>query len=196
MIKSYIRLGTLCLIFISSINYTQEKMNPPILSKRVGIQISYWYEPSFKSGSVLGIDWEFLNKKGHGVGLTFPSLRFFVFPYNSFSLSFYTALSYRYVHPKNGFYTSLALGLGLDAQWLIVPLYNMNGDQIRDPGLVRLFALAQWDIGYDFAIRFAKPVRLFASFGWNGRYPTNLGINSHMFFQIGVNVKISDLVRK
>lgn len=195
-VKSYIRYSYLFIFFISSITYSQESLKSIFSSKRVGTQISYWYEPSFKSGTVLGIDWEFLNDKGHGLAITFPSLRLFIFPYNSFSLSLYSTLAYRYIHPKNGFYTSLALGLGLDTQWLIVPLYNVSGDQIKDPGFVRLFAVAQWDLGYDFTFRFNKAVRLFASFGWNGRYPTNLKINNHMFFQIGVNIKIADLVRR
>ncbi|MGL4394620.1 MAG: hypothetical protein ACRCS8_05290 [Brevinema sp.] len=201
MLKHSLKFLFLNLIFCTTISFAQDEFSlknkeVPDLTKRLGMQITYWYEPSFKSGTLLALDWEFMNSKGHGVAVTFPSIRLFVFPYNSFSLSFYASLAYRFVHPKNGFFTSLSMGLGLDTSWMIVPVYNWYGDEIKDPGFNRLFVVAQWDFGYDFEIKFNKPVRLFGTFGWNGRAPTNLGINSHMFFQVGVNVKLLDLARK
>ncbi|MGL4389110.1 MAG: hypothetical protein ACRCTJ_06940 [Brevinema sp.] len=203
MIKLSIRNFTLLgLILFSLMSYAQESIpttelgKSNTLSQDIRMQINYWYEPSIKSGTLLAIDWEFLNKKGHGVAVTFPSLRLFVFPYNSFSLSLYTSLAYRFVDPKNGFYSSLSMGIGLDTQWIIVPIYNMNGDQITDPGFIRMFAIAQWDFGYDFEIKFKKPVRLFSTIGWYGRAPSNLGINSHLFFQLGVSIKLANLIRK
>ncbi len=181
----------LLLLFNTNFSYTQEKS--PNLSRRMGLIISYWNEPYSKSGAVLGLDWEFLNNKGHGVSVTFPQFLFYYFPNNHFSLSLYPTLSYRFVHPKNGFYTSLTMGVGLNIQWKTVPVYNIEGYLIKDPGFYRMIAVAQWDVGYDFETVLKAPLRLFASVGWNGVAPNNLGINSHLMFQIGLNIKLKDI---
>ncbi len=177
--------------------FAQEKDNKnQNLTKRVGLITSFWYEPYNRTGLVLGSDWEFMNDKGHGVAVTFPQFKVFYFPNNYISFSFYPTLSYRFVHPKNGFYTSLTMGVGLNVQWKTVPVYNMEGYLIKDPGFYRMIAVAQWDIGYDFEAKYNAPVRLFVSMGWNGIAPNNLGINNHAMLQLGLNIKLADLSNK
>ena len=166
------------LILFSSFSlpiFSKEQINKnKDLTTRVGLISSFWYEPANRVGLELGNDWEFMNNKGHGVAVTFPQ-------------------SYRFVHPKNGFYTSLTMGVGLNIQWKTVPVYNIEGNLIKDSGFYRMIAVAHWDIGYDFEIKYKAPVRLYTSIGWNGIAPNNLGINSHILFQIGLNIKLSDL---
>ena len=166
------------------------------LTKRVGVIASFWYEPSNRIGLVLGSDWEFMNDEGHGVAVTFPQFKVFNFPNNYFAFSFYPTLSYRFVHPKNGFYTSLTMGVGLNIQWKTVPVYNIEGYLIKDPGFYRMIAVAQWDLGYDFETKYKIPARIYVSLGWNGIAPNNLGINNHLMFQLGLNIKLVDLNNK
>ncbi|MDK2817969.1 MAG: hypothetical protein KFW21_00795 [Spirochaetota bacterium] len=185
------------LILFSSFSlpiFSQEQINKnKDLTTRVGLISSFWYEPANRVGLELGNDWEFMNNKGHGVAVTFPQFNVFYFPNNYIAFSLYPTISYRFVHPKNGFYTSLTMGVGLNIQWKTVPVYNIEGYLIKDSGFYRMIAVAHWDIGYDFEIKYKAPVRLYTSIGWNGIAPNNLGINSHILFQIGLNIKLSDL---
>lgn len=192
--KNIFTLLILCTLSVNTIyaeEGTNEKSN--ILRKRVGLVVNYWHEPALKPGLLLGADFEFMNSKGHGVGVTFPQMLVFYFPYNYVSLSVFPTVSYRFLHPENGFYTSLSIGVGVNTQWKTTPLFNLEGDRIDDDGFTRMIATAQVDLGYDFEIKYQTPVRLYASVGWNGIYPNNLGINNHMMFQLGVNVKLADL---
>lgn len=179
------------LFFITNSIFAQEKL--PKFSKRVGLIATFWNEPAIKPGLVLGTDWEFMNNEGHGVAVTFPQFLFFYFPDNYFSFSAYPSVSYRFVHPKNGFYTSLTTGFGYNGQWKTVPLYSIEGIQIKDSGFHRMIAIGQWDVGYDFETVLNTPLRLFLSLGWNGIFPNNLSINNHFMLQLGVNVKLKNL---
>jgi len=191
------KIFILLILFILSINTVnaQEESSGKnnALTKRVGIVFNYWHELATKPGVLLGVDWEFMNSKGHGFAVTFPQVLVFYFPYNYVSLSVFPTISYRFLDLEHGFYTSLAIGVGVNTQWKTVPVYNMEGYQIKDTGFTRMIATAQWDIGYDFEIKYKAPLRLFFSIGWNGIAPNNLGINNHMMLQLGVNVKLSDL---
>ena len=186
---------SLFILFIGIISpiFAQEQEKKIDLTRRVGLIMNFWYEPSNKMGLVLGNDLEFMNNEGHGVAVTFPQFHFFYFPNNYLSFSLYPTISYRFVHPKNGFYTSLTMGAGLNIQWKTVPIYNIEGELITDPGFYRMIAVAQWDLGYDFEKKYKAPVRLYASMGWNGIAPNNLGINSHLMFQLGLNIKLVDV---
>jgi len=179
-------------IFINTFFYAKNT----ITNTRVGLITSYWTELAIKPGLILGIDWEFINSKGHGVAITFPQFLVSSFPNNFIALSSYPSISYRFIHPKNGFYTSLTMGFGINIQWKTVPVFDMEGDRITDKGFVRMFALSQFDFGYDFFIKFKQkaPLRLFFSLGWNGIFPNNLGINNHLMIQLGLNIKLKNLV--
>lgn len=194
--KYYCGLLLLVIIGIFQPSFANTSSKSASLNSRSGLIVNFWNELGFRPGIVLGADWEFKNNQGHGVAVTFPNFVFFVFPSNFFSMSLYPTLSYRYVDPKNGFFTGLSMGVGLNAQWKIVPVFNLDGQQIKDPGFYRMIAVAQWDIGYDFETVLKKPVRLFLSLGWNGLAPNNLNINNHIMIQLGVNIKLADLTRK
>lgn len=157
---------------------------------RPGMIVSYWQELSIKPGIVLGADWEWMYNETHGVAFTFPQLTIFIFPYNSVHLYLTPVLSYRFVSAR-GFYTSLGLGLGLSMEYFTPDVYNSEGIQIRDKGLYRGVATAQYDIGYDFEKKFPwAPLRLFFTVGWKGLFPHNTKVNSHIIFQIGINAKL------
>lgn len=183
-------------ILFLNLFFSYQIVHATSLNQRNGLIVTYWNELGFRPGIVLGSDWEFMNDKGHGVAVTFPNIVLFGFPNNFFSMSLYPTLSYRFVSPKNGFYTGLTMGVGLNVQWKTVPVFNIEGQQICDSGLYRMIAVAQWDIGYDFDIKYKKPVRLFVSLGWNGLAPNNLNINNHIMLQLGVNAKLPRLGKK
>ncbi len=166
-----------------------DRVNEPF---RIGLVANYYNEPAFKPGVTFGLDWEIPLWNTWALGLTAPTAGYFYFPYNYEALYFYPEFSLRHTG-KKGFYLALGAGAGLSLSRKIVPVYNLDGEEIQDDfsGSEQLVLLVQAYFGVDCSRRASgRPYRLYGSLGWKGLYPCNLGFQNQPMIQIGVNYKI------
>ena len=159
---------------------------------RIGLVANYYNELALKPGATLGVDWEFPIRNRWAFGLTAPTAGYFYFPVNYEAFYFYPESSLRHTG-KKGFYFSLGAGAGLSLSRKIVPVYNLDGEEIQEDfsGSEQLVVLIQAYFGVDCSKRdIPRPYRLYGSFGWKGLYPNNLGFQNQPMLQFGVNYNI------
>ena len=155
-----------------------------------GIVLNFYNEPALKPGYTLGLDWEFFPAGKWRMGVTLPTVGYFYFPHNYEAYYLYPELSLRYIG-RRGFYFSLGGASGLSLSRKVVPVYNLEGEEITDSFTKQLVLMAQAYFGMDFSRRSRpKPFRIYCSLGWKGLYPNNLGFQNQPMMQLGINYKL------
>ena len=163
---------------------------------RVGALVNFYNEPALRPGVTMGVDWEYSLDRNWKAALILPEVTYFYFPDNFEAWYLYPEISVRRV-ADNGFYMALGGGAGYSFSRKIVPVYNIEGEQIRDTHTRQYFMTVQLYTGYDFSRRFSRlPLRMYASLGWKGLYPNNLRIQNAAIMQIGASYSIFSLPRK
>ncbi len=161
-----------------------------------GMFLNYYNEPALKPGVSFGLDGEFPLNGLWSLAVGFPSVTYFYFPYNYEAYYIYPEFSFRRVGQK-GVYFGAGAAAGLSLSRKVVPVYNMEGQEIRDPFTKQLVLFCQLYFGYDFSrLSLSWPYKLYLSLGWKGLYPNNLGFQNQPVIQMGINYRAGSFRRQ
>ncbi|MGL1890419.1 MAG: hypothetical protein OCD02_02280 [Spirochaetaceae bacterium] len=178
-LKNY-KIG-LCIIYclFNIFNLNAEKVT------NHGLVLSMYNEPLLKPGVTIGFDHEIELTKNHRFGIVLPEFTYFYFENNYQAFYLYPEISYRYISNK-GFYTGISFGSGWSISQKIVPVYNLEGEEIDAEWNNQLFMTSALSFGWDFEESNNNPIRVYFNIGWKGIYPDNLGVLNQPMMQLGI----------